>query len=84
MNIADERNKSELDDNKDMAQYKDMEVNINDFNFNENDNITEENDKGKEDNEFNYVNYWKNDLEKEKNSYVNILGEEAMKDLLEE
>ena len=50
-----------------MAQYKDMEVNINDFNFNENDNITEENDKGKEDNEFNYVNYWKNDLEKEKN-----------------
>ena len=84
MNIVDERNKSELDDNKDMAQYKDMEVNINDFNFNENDNITEENDKGKEDNEFNYVNYWKNDLEKEKNSYVNILGEEAMKDLLEE
>ena len=84
MNIVDERNKSELDDNKDMAQYKDMEVNINDFNFNENDNITEENGEGKEDNEFNYVNYWKNDLEKEKNSYVNILGEEAMKDLLEE
>ena len=84
MNIVDERNKSELDDNKDMAQYKDMEVNINDFNFNENDNITEENGEGKEDNEFNYVNYWKNDLEKENNSYVNILGEEAMKDLLEE
>ena len=84
MNLVDERNKSELDDNKDMAQYKDMEVNINDFNFNENDNITEENGEGKEDNEFNYVNYWKNDLEKENNSYVNILGEEAMKDLLEE
>ena len=66
-----------------MANYKDMEININDFNFED----KEENNNGNEDkenNEFNFVNYWKNDLEKEKNSYVNTLGEEAMKDLLEE
>jgi hypothetical protein len=37
-----------------------------------------------ENNEFNSVNYWKNDLEKEKNSYYNILGEEAMNELFEE
>ena len=37
-----------------------------------------------ENNEFNSVNYWKNDLEKEKNSYYNVIGEEAMNDLLEE
>ena len=71
-------------DNKiNMANYKDMEININDFNFED----KEENNNGNEDkekNEFNFVNYWKNDLEKEKNSYVNTLGEEAMKDLLEE
>jgi len=82
--------------NKNLANYKDMEININDFNFNENEKDEKEEDikdikddnnnvnKEEENNDFNSVNYWKNDLEKEKNSYVNIIGEDAMKELLEE
>ena len=78
----DNMNKLEFEDNnKNMANYKDMEININDFNFNEEINIKNDNEENKE---FNLVNYWKNDLEKEKNSYYNIIGEEAMNDLLEE
>ena len=80
------------DNNKNLSNYKDMEININDFNFNENEkdedikDIKDENDinEEEENDEFNSVNYWKNNLEKEKNSYVNIIGEDAMNELLEE
>ena len=121
---------------KDMAKFKDMEININDFNFiedneekkidiqkkyndsdndnvNDNDNNNNNNDKDKDnqnrdlneiknenenenvldnkenedkieiENKYNSVNYWKNSLEKENNSYLNNLGEEALNDLLE-
>ena len=96
----DNSNKFSFDDdnndNNNLANYKDMEININDFNFNVNEkdekeedikDIKEENNnlnKEEEFNEFNSVNYWKNDLEKEKNSYVNLIAEDAMKELLEE
>ena len=65
-----------------MANYKDMEININEFNLDE--VINMDKNEEKDNDEFNTVNYWKNDLEKEKNSYVNIIGEEAMKELLDE
>ena len=65
-----------------MANYKDMEININEFNLDE--VINMDKNEEKENDEFNAVNYWKNDLEKEKNSYVNIIGEEAMKELMDE
>ena len=104
---------------KDMAKFKDMEININDFNFiedneekkidikknynandndndnqnrdlneikNENENVLddkENEDKIEIENKYNSVNYWKNSLEKENNSYLNNLGEEALNDLLE-
>ena len=79
-----------INDKINIANFKDMEININDFNFNdiiENDkdnkiNINDEDEK-KLNKEFNNVNYWKNDVEENKNSYLNMLGEEAMKDLLE-
>ena len=96
----DNSNKFSFDDdnndNNNLANYKDMEININDFNFNVNEkdekeedikDIKEENNnlnKEEEFNEFNSVNYWKNDLEEEKNSYVNLIAEDAMKELLEE
>ena len=74
------------DNNKNMANYKDMEININDFNFGDNDkdDTNNINNNDDENNEFNSVNYWKNDLEKEENSYYNKIGEDAMKDLLDE
>ena len=74
------------DNNKNMANYKDMEININDFNFGDNDkdDTNNINNNDDENNEFNSVNYWKNDLEKEENSYYNKIGENAMKDLLDE
>ena len=85
----DNKNKLEFENNnennKNMASYKDMEININDFNFNDNEEINMNDiNNNEENNEFNSVNYWKNDLEKEKNSYYNVIGEEAMNDLLEE
>jgi len=86
----DNMNKLQFDDNKEnnknIANYKDMEININDFNFNDNEeiNINNVNNNNEENDEFNSVNYWKNNLEKEKNSYYNVIGEEAMNDLLEE
>ena len=85
----DNKNKLEFENNnennKNMASYKDMEININDFNFNDNEEINmNDTNNNEENNEFNSVNYWKNDLEKEKNSYYNAIGEEAMNDLLEE
>ena len=85
----DNKNKLEFENNnennKNMASYKDMEININDFNFNDNEEINMNDiNNNEENNEFNSVNYWKNDLEKEKNSYYNAIGEEAMNDLLEE
>ena len=74
------------ENNKNMANYKDMEININDFNFGDNDKDDKNNINNNDDenNEFNSVNYWKNDLEKEENSYYNKIGEDAMKDLLDE
>ena len=77
---------NDINDIKDMAKFKDMEINLNDFNFinnsqkQENDN---EKDKNENENKYNSVNYWKNSLEKENNSYLNNLGEEALKDLLD-
>ena len=92
----------------DMAKFKDMEININDFNFvddNEykkdidiNDNnkddinkVNNQNIESSKENEekseihdsYNSVNYWKSSLEKENNSYLNNIGEEAMNDLLD-
>ena len=92
----------------DMAKFKDMEININDFNFvddNEDKKDIDINDNNKDDknnpnnqsiesskeneekseidDSYNSVNYWKNSLEKENNSYLNNIGEEAMKDLLD-
>ena len=32
---------------------------------------------------YNSVNFWKNTLENENNSYINNIGEEALKDLTE-
>ena len=83
----DNNNKFVFDDNnennkKNMAHYKDMEININDFNLDE--EINSDKNEEKNNDEFNTVNFWKNNLEKEKNSYVNIVGEDAMKELLEE
>ena len=74
------------DNNKNMANYKDMEININDFNFGDSvkDETNNINNNDDDNNEFNSVNYWKNDLEKEENSYYNKIGEDAMKDLLGE
>ena len=83
----------------DMAKFKDMEINLNDFNFND-DNINKKDidiisnnykyniNKESEDNNiinnnYNSVNYWKSSLEKQNNSYLNNIGEEAMNDLLE-
>ena len=87
----DNINKLELEDNSDKFKnmdFIDMEININDYNFGDNIkeeiNINNNNDIKDVDNEFNSVNYWKNDLEKENNSYMNIIGREAMKDLFEE
>ena len=98
---------------RDMAKFKDMEINLNDFNFSDynddekkndnneninntkkdgnninNENILDNKEKENEDKnevnfEYNSVNYWKNSLEKENNSYLNNLGEDALKDLIE-
>ena len=73
------------DDNNDkenMANFKDMEININDLNLEEEIYINKKEENNND--EFNTVNFWKNDLEKEKNSYVNIIGEEAMNELLDD
>ena len=74
------------DNGKNMANYKDMEININEYNLGNNDkeDLNNTNNNDEENNEFNYVNYWKKDLEKEQNSYYNKIGEDAMKDLLDE
>ena len=55
------------DNNKNIVNYKDMEININDFIFGYNDkeDINNVINNDEEYNEFHYVNYWKNDLEKE-------------------
>ena len=73
------------DNGKNMANFKDMEININEYNFGVNDkeDVNNINNNEEENSEFNYVNYWKNDLEKEQNSYYNKIGEDAMKDLLD-
>ena len=98
---------------KDMAKYKDMEINLNDFNFiddkenkkdedNNNDTNNDNGNENKDDNNindindnkenenkieidetYNTVNYWKNSIEKENNSYMNNLSEEALNELLE-
>jgi hypothetical protein len=80
----DNNNKFNFEENnkRNMANYKDMEIDINEFNLNEEINLDKNDEKNND--EFNTVNFWKNDLEKEKNSYVNIMGEDAMKELLEE
>ena len=80
----DNNNKFNFEENnkRNMANYKDMEIDINEFNLNEEINMDKNDEKNND--EFNTVNFWKNDLEKEKNSYVNIMGEDAMKELLEE
>ena len=77
-------NKFNFEENnkRNMANYKDMEIDINEFNLNEEINLDKNDEKNND--EFNTVNFWKNDLEKEKNSYVNIMGQDAMKELLEE
>ena len=79
----DNNNKFNFEENnkRNMANYKDMEIDINEFNLNEEINLDKNDEKSND--EFNTVNFWKNDLEKEKNSYVNIMGEDAMKELLE-
>ena len=78
-------NKFYLEDNnndkKNMTNFKDMEININDFNLDKGINMNKKEENNND--EFNSVNFWKNDLEKEKNSYVNIIGEEAMNELLD-
>ena len=80
----DNNNKFNFEENnkRNMANYKDMEIDINEFNLNEEINLDKNDEKNND--EFNTVNFWKNDLEKEKNSYVNIMGKDAMKELLEE
>ena len=80
----DNNNKFTFEENNktNMEYYKDMEIDINNFYLDEEINMDKNDEKN--DDEFNTVNFWKNDLEKEKNSYVNIMGEDAMKELLEE
>ena len=84
---------------KEMAKFKDMEINLNEFNFiDENENKKEEVDINNNENHFdkkenvelikidkiyNSVNFWKNSLENESNSYINNIGQEALNDLLE-
>ena len=87
---------------KEMAKFKDMEINLNEFNFiDENENKKEEDDINNENNNenhfdkkenvelikidkiYNSVNFWKNSLENESNSYINNIGQEALNDLLE-
>ena len=87
---------------KEMAKFKDMEINLNEFNFiDENENKKEEVDINNENNNenhfdkkenvelikidkiYNSVNFWKNSLENESNSYINNIGQEALNDLLE-
>ena len=85
---------------KEMAKFKDMEINLNEFNFvddnedkkkekdinNENyENISDKKEEEKMiiDETYNSVNFWKNTLENENNSYINNIGEEALKDLTE-
>ena len=92
--------------NKDMSKYKDMEINLNDFDFiDDKDNKKDDDNENKDDNnnkdnnidldnkenenkieideKYNTVNYWKKSIEKENNSYLNNLGEEALNELLE-
>ena len=76
-----------MDDNED----KNKDENKNDKNYNDNSNNNDKSDNINKENEeinnidytYNTVNFWKKTLEKENNSYINNLGEEAMNDLSE-
>ena len=83
-----------VDDTENKNKNKDKDDNINDKcnndntndndNDNNNKNINKENEeKNSIDNTYNSVNFWKQTLEKENNSYINNLGEEALNELSE-
>ena len=75
-----------VDDNEDK---KDTDINYNnkhDINNVNNQNIEsskENEEKSEIEDSYNSVNYWKSSLEKDNNSYLNNIGEEAMNDLLD-
>ena len=73
-NINDKNDKKEINNNESNKDCINNENNVDKKNIEEKQEI---------DNTYNWVNFWKKSLEKETNSYLNNIGEEAMNDLLE-
>ena len=70
-NIENIKNEDEVEDdkNKENNEIKNIK------------NENEDNANVEIDNQYNTVNYWKFSLEKENNSYLNNIGEEALNEL---
>ena len=82
--VDDTENKNKNKDENINEKSNNDNTNYNDNNNNTNINKENENEeKNSIDNTYNTVNFWKQTLEKENNSYINNLGEEALNELSE-